>query len=317
MSKTQIVNQYNSVYIVMVLLCVAAFIYKPSYMQAENIYVMLRQTSALGMLALGQLFVISAGGVDLSVAATMQGAVTIFMFSSNTYGPAGLVVGIVLSLIAGLIVGLINGIIIAKFKVQPFLTTLFTGAILVGIRRVFAGVTPMGVAPRQIMDIVKGEKSGAFPNASLIFLFFSVIVFVIFKYTVYGRKIMSVGTNPTAALFSGYKIDRIKISTYCISALAAVLSSIVMVGYTGYADQEALGKGMEMDSLVAVVLGGNYLGGGRGSVVGTVGGVLVTTLIINIVILFGFEIQHQYVVKGVILLLVTFIASLVRKNAHV
>ena len=315
MNKTRLVNQYNSVYIILMILCMAALIYQPGYMQTKNIYMMLRQASALGILTLGQLFVVSAGGVDLSVVAIMQVAATVFMYCSNTFGTLGIVVGILLSFVAGIAVGLVNGIIIAKYRVQPFLTTLFTGVIFVGIRRVLAGVAPMGVAPVSIMEIVKGEQPGAFPNAAVIFLMAAALVFVVFNFTIFGREVMSIGTNPTAALFSGIKIDRIKIATYCISAAAAVISAIILVGYTGYADQDALGKGMEFDSLVAVVLGGNFLGGGRASVMGAVGGVLVTTLLINIVILFGLKIQYQYVVKGLILLVVTFIASFVRKSS--
>src|SRR5690606_37970247 len=139
--------------------------------------------SSLGILALGQLFVISSGGVDLSVAAIMQGAAVIFMACFKSYGDTGLAVGILISLMAGLVVGFLNGAIIAKYKVQPFLTTLFTGTILTGIRRVFTGVAPMGVAPQKIMNIVKGEKTGHFPYAALIFLFFAVIAFVVFRYT--------------------------------------------------------------------------------------------------------------------------------------
>ena len=82
-------NQYNSVYIILVILCIAALIYRPGYMQTKNIYVMLRQASALGILTLGQLFVISGGGVDLSVVAIMQMAATVFMYCFNTFGTIG------------------------------------------------------------------------------------------------------------------------------------------------------------------------------------------------------------------------------------
>lgn len=314
MNKTRVVNQYNSVYIILAFLCIAAFVYKPMFMQIDNIYVMLRQASALGVLTLGQLFVVSSGGVDLSVSAIMQAAIVVFMLGANALGEMGLWLGIALSFVLGVAIGLINGVIVAKYHVQPFLTTLFTGGILVGLRRIITGVTPMGVAPSGIISLVKGERTGTFPNAALIFLVAAVLVYILFNTTVFGRKVMSIGANPVASLFSGVRIQRVSIATYCISGVAAVLAAIVMVGYTGYADQEALGKGMEMDSLVAVVLGGNFLGGGKASVLGAIGGVLATTFILNIVILFGLEIQYQYVIKGLILLAVTFISSVVRRN---
>lgn len=141
------INQYNSVFIVLFLLCLSAWIYRPSFMSGDTIFNMLRQASSLGVLTAGQLFVIMSGGVDFSVVATMQMAIVIFTYGFNLFGVWGLVVGIILSLLLGIMMGIINGVIVTKFNVQPFLATIFTGSILTGVRMIVAGIDSVGTIP--------------------------------------------------------------------------------------------------------------------------------------------------------------------------
>jgi ribose/xylose/arabinose/galactoside ABC-type transport system permease subunit len=118
-----------------------------------------------------------------------------------------------------------------------------------------------------------------------------------------------VGSNRVAAVFSGINADAAIIKSYCYSGIMAVLASILLAGYTGYADMW-IGEGFEFNSLVAAVIGGNFLGGGRGSVLGMLGGVLVTTLVLNIVLVFGLDVTFQYVFMGLIFLVATLIGAL-------
>ena len=301
------INQHNSVFIILAIMCIASLIYMPDFLRPDRLFNMLRQASSLGILTLGQLYVISGGGVDLSVASTMQMAILIIIYSFNSFGILGLIIGIISAFLLGLLVGIANGVIISKYKVQPFLTTLFVGTIITGIRLIITGVTPMGAVP-EAMRFLGRDSVGIVPNAVSTFFVLSIIASIIFNRTVFGRQVISVGTNKTAAIYSGINVDSTTIKTYCVSGCTAVFASIVLSGYVGYADQW-IGAGFEMDSLVAAVLGGNYLGGGRGSVLGAVGGVLVTTFILNIVILFGLEAQYKYVVKGIILIVATIIGT--------
>jgi len=302
------INQHNSVYLIMLVVCLATWLYKPGFLRSTNILSMLRQASALGVLTAGQLFVIIAGGVDLSVAATMQIAVVIYTRGFNFYGAWGLAGGIALALAVGAVMGIVNGVIVAKFRVQPFLATLFTGTILTGIRQIVTGISSAGVIPDPIRFL--GRDTTAFiPNAVLVFFVVIVVCLVIFNRTVFGRQLVAVGTNTRAAIFSGLDADGVVIKSYCAAGILAVLSSMLLSGYTGYADMW-LGSGFEFSCLVAAVIGGNYLGGGRGSVLGAVGGVLVTTLILNAVLLFGLAIAYQYIAKGLVLVAATLAGSL-------
>ena len=302
------INQHNSVFLILFVVCLATWFYKPGFLSSANILSMLRQASALGVLTAGQLFVIIAGGVDLSVAATMQMAIVIYTRGFNLYGAWGLAGGIGLALLVGAAMGMINGVIVTKFRVQPFLATLFTGSILTGIRQIVTGISSAGVIPDAIRFLGR-DTTLIVPNAVLVFFVVIVVCLVIFNKSVFGRQLVAVGTNKRAAIFSGIDADLTVIKSYCACGLLAVLSSMLLSGYTGYADMW-LGSGFEFSCLVAAVIGGNYLGGGRGSVLGAVGGVLVTTLILNAVLLFGLAIAYQYIAKGIVLVAATLAGSL-------
>lgn len=313
MAKRKILTQYNSVYIILLAVCLCALIYRPSFFSFDNTNLILRQASALGILTMGQIFVIACGCVDLSVVAIMQLSISVFMMVVKAFGESMLFLGIILALVVGVLIGLFNGIVIARWKVQSFLSTMFIGAILVGIREVVSGVTPLGVPPQALMNVVKGGSLVSY----CIFWFAAaaVVAYFLINRTTYGRHVMMVGTNRDAALFSGVRVERTVIIAYCISGISAVLAAVVATGYLGFADQTSIGNGMEMDALVAAVLGGNFLSGGRASVSGAVGGVLTMTLIINIVILFGLPVEYQHVLKGIILLAVVYTAARSKRSA--
>lgn len=314
MSQSESLKQYSSVYIIIIALCVVATIYRPGYFDATNIYMMLRQAAALGIISMGHLFVVTAGGSDLSVDATMKISMVVIMLFYNNFGEQWILAGIIAALAISVILGAINGFIISRFNVTAFLVTIFTGVVFDGLRRMFTGISPMGSTPPQIAQLVKGEEVGAIPYAAYILLAVTVVAYIVMNRTVFGRKLMLVGNNPTAADLSGIRVRRMVFITYLITGGAAVLAALVVAGYTGYVDQETLGTGMGFASLIAVILGGNMWGEGKPTVIGTLGGALAATLILNFVVLFGFQIQHQHVFKGFILIMVILVSSYVRNR---
>lgn len=297
-------NKHNGVFVILAVLLIIAAFYSPEFIQIPNLMTMLRQASALGILTIGQLFVIVSGGVDLSVAATMQLGITIFMYGYNNFGMPGLLIGVLGAFLFGILVGLINGIIVTKYHVQPFLTTLFTGSILTGIRMIVAGIKPAGNVP-EIIRFFGRDRTFDIPNALIIFLIISIIAFIVLEKTVYGRKLIAAGTNFWVAKFSGIKADLTIIQSYVICGFLAILAAIVLAGYVGFADQW-IGAGYSFNSLIAAVIGGNYLGGGRGSVLGVVGGALAMTIIINFVTVLGLSAPFQHIVSGIVLILALF-----------
>jgi ribose/xylose/arabinose/galactoside ABC-type transport system permease subunit len=151
---------------------------------------------------------------------------------------------------------------------------------------------------------------GPLSNSVLIFAAAALVTLVLLRMTVWGRTVELIGLNPTAAHFAGVRVERTTTISFAYNGLLAAAAGIVSAGYMGFADQMTLGSGIEMDALVAAVLGGNFLGGGKASVTGAIGGALALTVIINIVILFGLDIRYQFIVKGVLLLAVTYAAAL-------
>lgn len=302
-------TQYNSVYLILVLVSAAAFIYNRSFFAFDNLNTMLRQASALGVVTMGSIFVIATGSVDLSVAAIFQMSIGIFMLFVKRLGDGALVYGLLASLAFGVAVGVVNGIIVTRYRVQSFLATLFTAAILGGVMRLVVGVTPLGVPPAVLVAAIKGSLVGDLSNSVLIFIVVALAALVILRTTVWGRKVELIGLNPTASRFAGVDVNRVVTISFGFNGFLAALAGIMAAGAMGFADQMTLGGGIEMDALVASVLGGNFLGGGKASVPGAVGGALAITLIINIVILFGFDIRYQFIVKGVLLLSVTWAAA--------
>jgi ribose transport system permease protein len=305
-------SQESGVYLLLVLLILVIWIYSPSFFKLDNVFAILRQASALGILTIGQALVIVGGGVDLSVEATMQIGIVIFTEAAAIGGNAGLFTGLLLSVVFGLSIGLINGLIVTRLNVQPFLVTLFIGTIVTGIRLAYTNASPGGVIPEAIRYVGR-DSTGPIPNAVIVFVAFAVIAAVVLKRGVFGKKLIATGFNPEVARLSNVRTDAITTISYCISGVLSIISGLVLAGYVGYADQW-IGRGYALDSLAAAILGGNLLGGGRGSITGAIGGVLLMTLAINIVLLFNLEAPYQYVTKGTILIIATLLGSYAGKR---
>lgn len=295
------------VLIFLFLMLVAFAIVAPTFFQPSNLINVLRQASAIGILAVGQTIVVLVGGIDLSVASVMQLAgVTI---AELTKGTNDVVLPVILMVMAmGAAIGAINGLLVTKRRVQPFIATLFVGLLVTGLRLWVTKATPSGILPPAVRAFGRGGI-GPIPFAVLLFLAVAIAVGVVLSRTTYGRRIYAVGGNPRTAQMSGVRIDRITISAYVVCGMLAAVAGLVLVGYLGYADQE-IGVGYDLDSIAAVVVGGAVLGGGIGSIAGTVAGVLLMTALLNMVLILNLPVQFQLVIRGgVILAAVSFYSA--------
>ena len=305
--KTSYLNKHTGVFLILLFILTISGFYSPGFVSSKNLLIMLRQASALGIMTLGQLFVIVNGGVDLSLEATLQMAIAIFMFGSNNYGENGLYIGLAAAVLFGLLAGFVNGTLVIRYHVQPFLTTMFTSSIITGIRLIWVGIDLGGDVPDFIRFFGR-DKTLTIPNAAIFLAIIAVVAYIFINRSVFGRKLVAVGTNYEAAVYSGIEAKRTIIFSYMISGLSAVLASVVLAGYVGFADRW-IGEGMSFNSLIAAVIGGNYLGGGRGSVSGVIGGALLMTVVINFVTLLGFSAPYQHIVSGLVLITTIFIGS--------
>ena len=301
----------GGIYIALILVLIIARFLSPSFYQPSNLFNVLRQASALGILSVGQTIVMIAGGIDLSVAATMQLA-TIAIAEISMAQDARVLPGIIAVLILSAIVGVMNGWLVTSRKVPPFVATLFVGVVVTGIRLVYTRAAPSGGLP-PLMRVIGRDSTGPLPNAALIFLGLAILADILLRRTTFGRRVYSVGGNPKAAWLSGVSVNRTRMITYVACSLLAGLGGLVLAGYVGYADQW-IGRGYDLDSIAAVVIGGTSFAGGSGSMWGTVAGVILVTVLLNLVLLLNMNVQWQLVVKGVVIIVAVAVYSFQRRG---
>jgi ribose/xylose/arabinose/galactoside ABC-type transport system permease subunit len=271
----------------------------PAFLQPANLLNVLTIAAPLGMVVLGQTFALLVRGLDLSVAslmATVAVLATAFRASSDDMIPAIFVAAIVFSAL----VGLINGWLITKRGVSPFLATLATMIILQGARFAYTGGAPISTLPPGMRTLATGRFLGLPINLWTLAAMALVLGALLHK-SRFGREIYMVGGNPKAAKLVGLSPDRVVITCYVICSICAGIGGLFLLGYVGTVSNW-VGQGYELDSIVAAVMGGVALSGGRGGVGGALLGVAVLIVVGNLVILLGLPIDVQLVIKGVIII---------------
>lgn len=213
----------------------------------------------------------------------------------------------VVGLLAGLAMGSVNGIIIAKGKVAPFIATLATMTIFRGLTLVYMDGRPItGLGDHLMFQMFgRGYFLGIPVPAVTMMIAFAVLYFIL-KKTTFGRRTFAIGGNEEAAALSGINVTRIKVMIYGLSGILAALAGIVLTSRLDSA-QPTAGTSYELDAIVAVVLGGTSLSGGRGWIVGTFIGVLIIGVLNNGLNLLGVSSFFQQVVKGLVILLAVLI----------
>jgi ribose/xylose/arabinose/galactoside ABC-type transport system permease subunit len=283
----------------------------PNFATLANLDAVLRQVAVLGIVSLGQTFVILTAGIDLSVGMLM-GLVTVLANGVMAGDPALIPVVIGLALVIGVIVGLANGAGVVIFRVNPLIVTLAMMSVLQGVIFLYTDRT-VGIAPPEFRELAYGSI-GPLPTSVVLLVILAAAAWVVLRQTPLGRYIYAVGSDPRAARRAGIGVGRVTAAAYVICGALAGIAGLVLAarlgsGYTG------AGAGFELDSIVAVVLGGTALSGGRGGVIGTVAGVLLLALIANMLNLLGISPFTQRVVNGLIIIAAIAIYTARRRDA--
>lgn len=289
----------GGIFAALAVVLLAAGLLSPAFYRPANVLNILRQAAALGILCIAQTMVMIAGGVDLSVGATMTMAVVIMAELSGGHDGRVLAAAIV-CVVFGAVVGAINGVVVTKRQVPPFLVTLGSGVVVTGARLAMTKASPSGMLP-PVVRFIGGGNIGPVPIAVIVFSSLAVAGHLLLTRTTFGRRLYARGANMEAARLSGVRVDRIMITTYVITGLLSVLAGLVLAGYVGYADQ-SIGEGYEFDSVTAVVVGGGSFAGGIGTIAGTSAGVLLVTVLLNLVLLLNLNVQFQLIVKGLVII---------------
>lgn len=289
----------SSILFILVLLVVIAVIASPIFLREANLSNVVRQASLLGIVATGQLFVILTGGIDLSVA-------SVIAFMSILSG--GLMNGedrlmwpvSLLCLALSLLIGLANGLLVTRLRIPSFIATLGMVLIVQGIRFLYSGGMPKGQISEGLMYFGRASFL-LIPMTVWICLAVGLISSVILHATTLGRSIYAVGGNIRTASMSGIATGRVQIIAYMMSSLWAGFTGLLLTGWVGMADNW-LGRGYDLNSIAAVVIGGAILSGGKGTVWGTLPGACLIAVLFNIVVLLGLDADAQRIVRGLVII---------------
>lgn len=285
----------------------------PNFFQFGNIVGILLATAVNGVLALGVTFVIITAGIDLSVGTVMTlSAVMTGVFITNLGLP--IPVGILGGLLTGGFAGWINGTVIAKMKIPPFVSTLGMLYIAKGLALVISGLKPIYFSDTPVFSrIAMGDILGI-PYAVLIFFGAAIIANIILTKTILGRYTFALGSNEEATRLSGVNVHKWKTAIYALAGLYSGLAGVLIAARLNSA-QPALGAGYELDAIAAVVIGGTSLSGGEGTILGTVIGAFIISVLTNGLRILSVPQEWQIVVTGGILILAVYADILRRRQS--
>ena len=281
-----------------VVLVVVASATSESFLTESNLTNLLRQMVTTGLLSLGMLVVILTGGIDLSVGSIVGFA---GIMAAGLVADLPVPVAMALAVVAGAGFGVINGVLVARFRLAPFVVTLAALTTIRGFTYVYSE-TP--ISPVEANFLWLGtETLGPIPIAAMIMLAAFAIAWVFLRRTPAGRAIVAIGGNQEAVRLAGISVQRHLLLAYAISGFCAGLAGVILASRVGIA-QPSVGVAFELNAIAACVIGGASLAGGRGSVIGTLGGVLLLGLIDNLLTLYDVQSYWQQVLKGLIIALV-------------
>ncbi len=272
----------------------------------------LRNNAGVGIVALGMTFVIISGGIDLAVGSTLVAVGAILLLVINEY-PQGLltgigitgvpayILGIAAALLMGCAIGSVNGFLIARSKIPAFIATL-------GMMKICRSVTQqcmqtVGVkVPRAFLRISNLAIGGQIILPILYWLIAAVILHIVSRHTPFGRQIYAIGSNERTARLSGINVERVKARIYVLMGALVSITAVIQIARIGSMDYANAGSGYEMDAIAAVVVGGTSMSGGRGSILGTVLGMLIIAVMNNLLNLMGVPPFLREAFKGFIVI---------------
>lgn len=289
------ITQY-SLALVLLALCIGASFASDAFLTRANLVNVLTQASVIGILTIGMTFVILTGGIDLSVG-SMLAASSIYLGLQQDSGGFVMVLA---ALLGGVALGAVNGLAITWGRVVPFIATLAMFSAARGLALLMSDSTPIPITSSTIKTIGTDRILGI-PLPVCIFAAVALVAWVVLNRTAFGRHVVAVGGNAEAARASGIRVERVTFAVYVISGLCVGIGALIVTGRLGSASPVTGGM-YELDAIAAAVIGGAALQGGKGTIGGSVLGVLLFAVIFNLFNLLGVNTNLQGVLKGLIIL---------------
>ena len=292
-------QQLNELGLIIIILALYAVFWSTArgFMSVNNQINILRDAASIGIAAWGATFIIIAGEIDVSVGPMVALLSVLMSFFLEWDMP--LAVGMLTALLGGAAFGALAGVLRAYFNVPSFVATLGLWSALRGTALFVTNALPITFKDNDILNMIGDEVFGLPVSAVVMLVLFGVFAFAS-RNTAFGRSVFAVGGNASAAHLAGIKVKRIRVMLFTIAGLLAGVTGILLTARLGSGNAGAA-SGLEFDVIAAVVVGGTSLSGGRGSMLGTLFGVIVITLIGNGLVLLGINPFFQQVVRGVII----------------
>ena len=301
----------SGVMVALVALVLALSLATDNFLSAYNLSVVVRQAAFVGLVALGQTLVLLVGGIDLSVGAGAGLSSIVGAIALTQWGvPPWLVIPVTMAF--GFALGAINGVFVAWLRLNPFIVTLATWEIFAGLTLVITKGYPIRPLGESFTIYGKGEPFGI-PVPVLIFVAVALVLIWMLTQTRFGRNIFAVGGNRDAAILAGIPARRVEFVAFGLSGMLASIAGILFASRMDAA-QPSVGEGWLMGAITAAILGGTSLRGGQGSIVGTVMGALLLTVLANGTVLMNVSGFWQRVIVGAVVLIAVLVDLLRRRS---
>ncbi len=277
-----------------------------SFATTESLQKVLRDTSEVGVAALGMTLIIIAGGIDLSAGTAIALCATVAAwFFRADFSPT---VAVTAGILTGCVAGCVNGTLISALRVVPFIITLGTMTIFLGVGRILSDDTPIrayGKAPDWILglQVPYPEPDWLLVSSGVwVMVILAVLVAGLLKYSVFGRHVFAIGSNEATARLCGINVTRTRIAVYTIAGFFVGVAGLFQFALLSGEGDPTQGAGKELEIIAAVVIGGGSLNGGRGSVLGTISGACIMAVILHGCVSLEIEDAYQKLIVGIIII---------------
>ena len=290
---------YFALAILLVICCISS----PGFRKPQNLLNITRQVSYSGIIALGMTFIIIGGGIDLSVGSLLAFSGTIGIIAMNhVESPmAGMLLAVAATLFAGLLGGSLNGALINVGKLPPFIATLGTMSIFRSLTLQMTNAGTLSTA-NEIYGKVGGAVFLKVPLPTIVLFVLTALGSIILLRTRFGRHVCAIGSNVRVAQYAAINTSLVSFCTYALTGLLTGLSGLLLGGRLCSLSSTTAGMGYELDAIAASIIGGTSMSGGKGSLAGTLMGVLILGIISNILVMWNVSANLQDTVKGVVII---------------
>ncbi len=300
-------NGWGGAYLALLLLFVVCAVSNETFRNPQNLLNILRQTSYSGIIALGMTFIIIGGGIDLSVGSLFAFCGVVTVLAANSASSHGIgdsqvfAAGAAVSLLSGALCGAVNGALVVVGRLPPFIATLGTYSVFRSLSLYMADSGTLTTV-NPYFERFGGAVFAGLPIPVWFLICIAAVFDCVLSLTPYGRHLLATGAGERVAIFSGVRTRSVRFVSYVLTGVCAGIASLLFIGRLGSVSSSNAGMLYELDAIAAVIIGGASMAGGRGTLRGTLAGVLVLGIVSNILDLWGVDVSLQGTVKGLVII---------------